>query len=213
LVGLKVSRGDVSVNAHRTAVPNCRQCGLPHLSCQLRVDHPLHCRDRLACLGVVGLQWAARKKLCGPGGGPSVGSISASMPGSEPAPPRPRKGRRCARRWRASHRATGTRINSTDSPRPALPSPREQGSAVASAAQARGASGALFGPARRNDRRWAGAPTNSSGPRRKVRLSQPFGSAAVIGRPDQCGNCLRTSRPTSVASISRSKRSEQLDTT
>jgi hypothetical protein len=36
-----------------------------------------------------------------------------------------------------------------------------------------------------------GSRTNRSGPRRNVRLSQPFGSAAVMGRLDHCGNCDR----------------------
>src|SRR5512133_4218338 len=47
-----------------------------------------------------------------------------------------------------------------------------------------------------------GSRTNKSGPRRNVRLSQPFGSAAVMGRLDHCGNCDPTSRATSWLSIS-----------
>src|SRR5512133_2650755 len=48
-----------------------------------------------------------------------------------------------------------------------------------------------------------GNRTNRSGPRRNVRLSQPFGSAAVMGRWDHCGNCDPTSLGTSTVSISR----------
>jgi hypothetical protein len=50
---------------------------------------------------------------------------------------------------------------------------------------------------------WAlGSRTSRSGPSRNVRLSQPLGSAAVMGRSDHCGNCDPTSRATRAASIS-----------
>jgi hypothetical protein len=47
-----------------------------------------------------------------------------------------------------------------------------------------------------------GSRTSSSDPRRNDRLSQPSGSAVVIGSSAHCGNWDATSRATSVASIS-----------